>query len=38
MELGPLLGILCVIFIIVGGIFFSEDHSNDNDGNPKYRF
>ena len=29
MELGPLLGILAVIFIIVGGIFFSEDHYKD---------
>ena len=29
MELGPLLGILAVIFIIVGGIFFEEDHYKD---------
>ncbi len=29
MELGPLLGILAVIFIIVGGIFFSNDHYKD---------
>lgn len=29
MELGPLLGILAVIFIIIGSIFFDEDHYED---------
>lgn len=29
MELGPLLGILIVIFIVIGGIYFTEDHYKD---------
>ena len=33
MELGPLLGILAVIFIIIGGIYFSEDHYKDSNIN-----
>lgn len=33
MELGPLLGILAVVFIIIGGIYFSEDHCKDSNIN-----